>query len=85
MSHNLLLEEVGPGEELPGFDIDDPILPRVERVLGFCTEAEAVKFLEETPLFEAGLVRDGIILIKLWLTVGREMQLNASMLGAIIH
>ena len=28
MSHNLLLEEVGPGEELPGFDIDDPILPR---------------------------------------------------------
>ena len=195
MSHNLLLEEVGPGEELPSFDIDDPILPReiaanalrsggypyavrikrkeykrqelplqvelvklqrwvqkekqrlviifegrdaagkggtiirfmqhlnprharavalskptetergewyfqryvehlpsagnmvvfdrswynragVERVLGFCTEAEAVKFLEETPLFEAGLVRDGIILIKLWLTVGREMQLK---------
>ena len=28
MSHNLLLDEVGPGEELPGFDIDDPILPR---------------------------------------------------------
>jgi polyphosphate kinase len=28
MSHNLLLKEVGPGEELPGFDIDDPILPR---------------------------------------------------------
>jgi len=47
----------------------------VERVLGFCTEAESVKFLEETPLFEAGLVR-GIILIKLWLTVGREMQLK---------
>jgi polyphosphate kinase len=195
MSHNLLLEEVGPGEELPGFDIDDAILPReiaanalrsggypygvrmkrkeykrqelplqvelvklqrwvqkekhrlviifegrdaagkggtiirfmqhlnprharavalskptetergewyfqryvehlpsagnmvvfdrswynragVERVLGFCTEAGVVKFLEETPLFEAGLVRDGIILIKLWLTVGREMQLK---------
>src|SRR6516162_2943797 len=28
MSHNLLLKEVGPGEELPGFDIDEPILPR---------------------------------------------------------
>jgi len=28
MSHNLLLKEVRPGEELPGFDIDDPILPR---------------------------------------------------------
>jgi polyphosphate kinase 2 (PPK2 family) len=48
----------------------------VERVLGFCTETEATKFLEEAPLFEAGLVRDGIILIKLWLTVGREMQLK---------
>jgi polyphosphate kinase len=48
----------------------------VERVMGFCTEAEAAKFLDEVPLFEAGLVRDGIILIKLWLTVGREMQLK---------
>jgi len=195
MSDSLLLEEVGPGEELPGYDIDDPVLPReiaakalrsggypydarmkrkeyrkevrplqvelvklqhwvdrqrrrvviifegrdaagkggtinrfmqhlnprharavalskptetergewyfqryvahlpsagnmvlfdrswynragVERVMGFCTEAEAAKFLEEVPLFEAGLVRDGIILIKLWLTVGREMQLK---------
>jgi polyphosphate kinase len=28
MSPNLLLKEVGPGEELPGFDIDDSILPR---------------------------------------------------------
>jgi len=48
----------------------------VERVMGFCSEAEAAKFLEEVPLFEAGLVRDGIVLIKLWLTVGREMQLK---------
>lgn len=48
----------------------------VERVMGFCTEAEAEKFLDEVPRFEAGLVRDGIILIKLWLTVGREMQLK---------
>jgi hypothetical protein len=28
MSKNLLLEEVGPGDELPGFDIDDPVLPQ---------------------------------------------------------
>jgi len=26
MSKNLLLEDVGPGEELPGFDIDNPVL-----------------------------------------------------------
>ncbi|MGV1013997.1 MAG: polyphosphate kinase 2, partial [Methyloceanibacter sp.] len=37
----------------------------VERVMGFCTEAQAAKFLQEAPAFEAGLVRDGIILIKL--------------------
>jgi polyphosphate kinase len=48
----------------------------VERVMGFCTEAQAALFLAEAPSFEAGLVRDGIILIKLWLTVGREMQLK---------
>jgi polyphosphate kinase 2 len=48
----------------------------VERAMGFCTEEQAAKFLEEAPHFEAGLVRDGIILIKLWLTVGREMQLK---------
>ena len=48
----------------------------VERVMGFCSEAEAAKFLAEAPHFEAVLVRDGIILIKLWLTVGREMQLK---------
>jgi polyphosphate kinase 2 len=48
----------------------------VERVMGFCTEEQAATFLEEAPHFEAGLVRDGLILIKLWLTVGREMQLK---------
>ena len=48
----------------------------VERVMGFCTEAQAARFLEEAPPFEASLVRDGIILIKLWLNVGREMQLK---------
>jgi len=48
----------------------------VERVMGFCSEEQAAKFLEEAPNFEAGLARDGLILIKLWLTVGREMQLK---------
>ena len=48
----------------------------VERVMGFCTEEQAIRFLDEAPHFEAGLVRDGLILIKLWLTVGREMQLK---------
>lgn len=48
----------------------------VERVMGFCTPAQVEKFLEEAPDFEASLVRDGIRLFKLWLTIGQAMQLK---------
>lgn len=48
----------------------------VERVMGFCTPAQVKKFLEEVPDFEASLVRDGIRLFKLWLTIGQAMQLK---------
>jgi len=48
----------------------------VERVMGFCTEAEVEKFFREAPDFEAMLVRDGIRLFKFWLTIGREMQIK---------
>jgi len=48
----------------------------VERVMGFCTPEQVGKFMEEAPEFESSLVRDGITLFKLWLTVGRPMQLK---------
>jgi polyphosphate kinase 2 len=48
----------------------------VERVMGFCTPQQLEKFLHEVPHFEAQLVRDGILLFKIWLTIGREMQLK---------
>ncbi len=48
----------------------------VERVMGFCDEDQVQKFLIEAPEFEAQLVRDGVRLFKLWLTIGREMQLK---------
>ncbi len=48
----------------------------VERVMGFCDEDQLRRFLAEAPEFEAMLVRDGILLFKLWLTIGREMQLK---------
>jgi polyphosphate kinase 2 len=48
----------------------------VERVMGFATEAEAERFLQEAPVFERLLVDEGIRLVKLFLTVGREMQLS---------
>jgi polyphosphate kinase len=46
----------------------------VERVMGYCTEAEAEAFLKAVPVFEQMLVADGILLYKYWLTVDQAQQ-----------
>jgi len=46
----------------------------VERVMGFCTEAEYREFLRSCPEFERMLIRSGIILIKYWFSVHPEEQ-----------
>jgi polyphosphate kinase 2 len=46
----------------------------VERVMGFCTEEVAKKFLRSLPLFEKSMVESGILLIKYWLEVSPEEQ-----------
>jgi polyphosphate kinase len=46
----------------------------VERVMGFCTEAEYREFMRSVPEFERMLVRTGIILIKYWFSVSDEEQ-----------
>src|SRR5215213_1509051 len=46
----------------------------VERVMGYTSEEEVDKFLENVPKFERWLVESGVILIKLWLEVGMEEQ-----------
>jgi len=46
----------------------------VERVMGFCTEAEAKAFLRQAPAFEKLLVEDGVLLFKYWLTVDQAEQ-----------
>jgi len=48
----------------------------VERVMGFCTPDQLADFLREAPQFEGMLVRDGIRLHKIFLTIGQEMQLT---------
>ena len=48
----------------------------VEPVMGFCTPEQTEAFLREAPRFEDMLVDDGIVLIKFWLNIGREMQLK---------
>jgi polyphosphate kinase len=46
----------------------------VERVMGFCSEAEYLEFLHSCPEFERMLVRSGIILVKYWFSVSDEEQ-----------
>jgi polyphosphate kinase 2 len=46
----------------------------VERVMGFCTEAEATHFLGLVPLLEKSIVESGITLLKYWLEVSPEEQ-----------
>lgn len=47
----------------------------VEPVMGFCTPEQYEHFLTQTPRFEKMIVDEGITLIKIWLEIGREMQL----------
>ncbi len=46
----------------------------VERVMGFCTDQQAHRFLEQAPRFEATLVESGLILLKYFLDVSEEEQ-----------
>jgi polyphosphate kinase len=46
----------------------------VERVMGFCTEEEAQKFLKGVSQAERVIVESGVILLKYWLEVDSEEQ-----------
>jgi polyphosphate kinase 2 len=46
----------------------------VERVMGFCTEEQAQRFLGVVPMFEQLMIKSGIILLKYWLEVSPEEQ-----------
>lgn len=46
----------------------------VERVMGFCTDDQAVQFLEAVPSVERTIVESGVILLKYWLEVSEEQQ-----------
>ena len=46
----------------------------VERVMGFCSDAQYDQFMREAPEFERNLVRSGIHIFKFWFSVSREEQ-----------
>jgi polyphosphate kinase len=46
----------------------------VERVMGFCTEDQAKRFLDVVPNVEKAIIDSGVILLKYWLEVSPEEQ-----------
>ena len=46
----------------------------VERVMGFCSEYAAKRFLDMAPAVEKAMIESGIILLKYWLEVSPEEQ-----------
>jgi polyphosphate kinase 2 len=55
----------------------------VERVMGFCNEAECEEFFRTVPEFEKMLVRSGITLVKYWFSITDEEQHRRFMLRAL--
>jgi polyphosphate kinase len=48
----------------------------VERVMGFCTEEQATRFLQMVPPVEKVIIESGVILLKYWLEVSEEEQMR---------
>jgi polyphosphate kinase 2 len=46
----------------------------VERVMGFCSEGDATRFLEMCPTWERSMIENEIILIKYWFEVSQKEQ-----------
>jgi polyphosphate kinase len=46
----------------------------VERVMGFCTDHDARRFLDMVPAVEKAMIDDGILLVKYWLEVSADEQ-----------
>ena len=46
----------------------------VEKVMGYCTAEEHIRFLRQCPIFERMLIDDGIMLHKYWFSVSNKEQ-----------
>ena len=68
------LEHFPAGGEVVIFDRSWYNRAGVERVMKYATKKSVENFLRNVPKFERWLVDSGVILIKLWLEVGRDEQ-----------
>ena len=62
------------GGEMAFFDRSWYNRAGVERVMGFCTDAEYSEFAGSVGEFERMLIRSGIVLLKYWFSVSDEVQ-----------
>jgi polyphosphate kinase 2 len=68
------VEHLPSGGEIVLFDRSWYNRAGVERVMGFCSDAEYDRFLLSCPDFERMLIRAGVILIKYWFSVSDQEQ-----------
>ena len=65
-----------PAPEIVLFDRSWYNRAGVEKVMEFCTPAEHMLFLRQTPIFEQMLIDDGVLLRKYWFSVSDDEQLR---------
>jgi polyphosphate kinase len=70
------LQHFPSGGEIAIFDRSWYNRAGVERVMGFCTEDQAKRFLSVVPAVEKAMVESGVVILKYWLEVSPEEQTN---------
>lgn len=68
------ISELPSGGEIALFDRSWYNRAGVERVMGFCTDAEYDEFMVSCPRLEDALIASGLHLVKYWLSVSDEEQ-----------
>jgi len=68
------IQQLPAGGEVVIFDRSWYNRAGVERVMGFCTDEQATRFLHVVPSLEKLMVDSGIILLKYWLEVSADEQ-----------
>ena len=70
------IQHLPSGGEIVLFDRSWYNRAMVEPTMGFCTDEENKRFLKDTPMLEAMLVKNDIILFKFFFSVSKEEQLR---------
>ena len=70
------IQHLPSGGEIVLFDRSWYNRAMVEPTMGFCTDEENKRFLKDTPMLEAMLVKNGILLFKFFFSVSKEEQLR---------